>query len=67
MPNAREDRKRQLLKMWKDRKGQLQVLRLFHQSLPNGHQPQAGMSVFDVILDSEFSGPESPANVDADT
>ena len=59
--DSREDRKRQLLKMWKDRKGQLEVLRLFHGALPKAEEPRAGMSVFEVILDSEFGEATSTA------
>jgi hypothetical protein len=50
----REDRRRELLEMWKDRRGQNTVLSLFHDALPAGQSPRAGMSVFDVILQREF-------------
>ena len=50
----REERREQLMEMWRDRRGQSAVLRLFHGALPNGEVARAGMSVFDVILHSEF-------------
>jgi hypothetical protein len=50
----REERREQLMEMWRDRRGQSAVLRLFHGALPTGEVARAGMSVFDVILHSEF-------------
>jgi hypothetical protein len=50
----REERREQLMEMWRDRRGQSTVLRLFHGALPKGEVARAGMSVFDVILQSEF-------------
>ena len=52
--NGREERRHELMQMWKDRRGQTTVLSLFHHALPKGAVPCAGMSVIDVILDREF-------------
>lgn len=58
----RQERRAELKQMWRDKRGQSQVLTLFRRALPDNQEPSAGMCVFDVILDEEF-GPagESPA------
>jgi hypothetical protein len=55
-PN-REERRDQLVAMWRQgKRGQTAVLGLCHQALPAGESLQAGMSIFDTILDHEFDG-----------
>lgn len=51
---TRAQRRKELLEMWKDRRGQVNVLSLFHRALPEGESARDGMSMFDVILRSEF-------------
>ena len=51
----REERREQLVDLWRQgKKGQSAVLSLCHGALPEGAMLQAGMSVFDVIIDHEF-------------
>ena len=51
----RERRRQELQRLWCDHRSRTKVLSLFHEALPNGQSPTAGMSVFDVILEWEFS------------
>lgn len=52
--SRREERREELLRLWKQPKGQLQVLGLFHRLNPDSSAVQAGMSVLDAILEAEF-------------
>jgi hypothetical protein len=52
--SVRDERKRQLLDMWRERDGQQKVLRLCHRALPAGEELREGMSAIDIILEQEF-------------
>ena len=56
-PATRDERRKELMTLWaRGRAGQAVVLRLCHGAL-QGESLQAGMSIFDVILDHEFGKP----------
>ncbi|MBW3597085.1 MAG: hypothetical protein KY475_07395 [Planctomycetes bacterium] len=58
----RQQRRAELKQMWREKRGQSQVLSLFRRALPDNQEPSVGMCVFDVILDHEFgTSEESPA------
>lgn len=59
---TRNQRRSELKKMWEDKYGRSVVLGMFHRAL-EGQPPRAGLSVFDVILDSEF-GPDEGSDPD---
>lgn len=57
--SRREQRFRELRRMWDTKEGRDHVLSLFHQQLPAGHGAQPGTSIFQVILDAEYGPPEA--------
>ncbi|MBX3441560.1 MAG: hypothetical protein KF774_04075 [Planctomyces sp.] len=55
---TRTHRRQQLLDIWKTKEGQSRVLAMFWKAHGSERPLEAGESVIDVILDSEF-GPET--------
>lgn len=62
---TRSERHQELLKLWQDRHLRNRVVSLFHRALPDGQTPEAGMSMFDVILNHEYGAPPATSEGDA--
>lgn len=64
---TRQERHEELLATWRQgKRGQAAVLSLCHGALPEGKTLRAGMSIFEVILDHEFSPLATPADAPGD-
>jgi hypothetical protein len=55
---TRDERYRELLGMFRERRTREHVVSLFHRARSGSRDELAGISIFDVILDEEF-GPRS--------